>query len=250
MKVTVKNNDIFKRKGDYMDQIKLAGLFYHIRDNKESDLFKGLETILETKDSWWCYRCASMCMKDTRIEPAQRPEYTIKFAKVVFENLEYDLIQRFRKKVIKKPAYQEFIHSEYASNYYEKAYEKHLKELEEARIREEQRKPKPYYYVIKYTDAQKYSHLVYSAKSLEEKSMIVAKERVPYFSYKFIKEVLKTTKMPQEVKKALVMPHAEFVFTSGDKEVIEKLANFLQYKPLYKEYVEEKKKIRVRVPQK
>ena len=79
--------------------------------------------------------------------------------------------------------------------------------------------------------------------------MIVAEARVPYFSYKYVKDVLKTTRLAPEVKKALVMPHVEFVFTSGDEHAIYKLGEFLQHKPLYKEYVEEKRKVRVRVPQ-
>ena len=234
---------------------KLERLFYHIRDDKESNLFKGLEKILESRDSWWCYRCASMCMKDTRIPAEQRPEYTIKFAKVVFESLDYTLIVRFMRKVHSKPAYQEFIKSEYAEFYSRKAYEKYLKEEREKRIREEERKKEKLEflssvpYVEEVTEAQKYSRLVYSAKSLEEKSMIVAAERVPYFSYKYVKDVLKTTKLAQDIKKTLVMPHVEFVFASGDKSTIYKLGEFLQYKPAYKDYIEEQRKVRVRVPQ-
>ena len=234
---------------------ELERLFYHIRDDKDSDLFKGLEKILESRDSWWCYRCASMCMKDTRIPAVQRPEYAIKFVKVVFENLDYELIVRFLSKVSRKPAYQEFIKSEYVAFYEKQAKQKHLKEEEEKRIREERRKEaeleflRSIPHVEELTEAQKYSRLVFHAKSLEEKSMIVAEARVPYFSYKYVKEVLKTTKLAPEVKKALVMPHAEFVFTSGDEHAIKKLGDFLQYKPLYKEYVQAKVKKRVLVPQ-
>lgn len=235
---------------------QLSSIFYRIRDDKSSNLMKGLKTILESKDSLWNYRCASMCLDDTRIPPSQRPSHVIKHVKVFFENLDYELIVRFLRKVDRKPAYQEFIKSEYVSHYSGLAYQKYLKEQEEKRIREEQRKEaeleflRSIPYVEELTDAQKYSRLVYHAKSLEEKSMIVAAERVPYFSYKYIKEVLKTTKIPQEVKKTLVMPHAEFVFSSDDESVIYKLGKFLQYKPLYKDYVEEKHKARVRIPQK
>lgn len=221
----------------------LESLYYHIRDDKNSDFYEGLDQILKSRDSWWCYRCASMCMKDRRIPASQRPEYAIKLARVVFENLDYELIVRFLRKVDRKPAYQEFIKSEYVSYYSRLAYQKYLKEQEEKRIKEEQRKQAELEflnstpYVEELTEAQKYSRLVYSAKSLEEKSMMVAESRVPYFSYKFVKDVLKSTGLLPEVKKALVMPHVEFVFNSGDKESISKLANFLQYKPLYKEYV-------------
>lgn len=234
---------------------ELERLFYHIRDDKDSDLFRGLEKILESRDSWWCYRCASMCMKDTRIPAVQRPEYAIKHAKVFFENLDYEYIVRFLNKVSRKPAYQEFIKSEYVAHYSGLAYQKYLKEQEEKRIREERRKEafleflrsRPY--VEELTEAQKYSRLFKDDESLEEKSVIVAAQRVPYFSYKFVKEVLKTTKMPQEVKKALVMPHAEFVFASGDESAIYKLEKILRHKPAYQEYVKEKRKVRVRVPQ-
>ena len=234
---------------------QLSSIFYRIRDDKSSNLTKGLNEILESKDSLWNYRCASMCLDDTRIPAAQRPSYVIKHAKVFFENLDYELIVRFLRKVDRKPAYQEFIKSEYVSHYGHKAYQKYVKEQEDARIREEETKKteleflNSVSYVEEVTEAQKYSRLVYHAKSLEEKSMIVAAERVPYFSYKFVKEVLKTTKMPQEVKKALVMPHAEFVFASGDEDAIKKLGDFLHYKPAYKGFVEEKHKARVRVPQ-
>lgn len=234
---------------------RLSSLFYRIRDDKSSNLMKGLNEILESKDSEWNYRCASMCLDDTRIPPVQRPTYAIKHAKVFFENLDYEFIVRFLKKVWRRPAYQEFINSEYVAHYSGLAYQKYLKEQEEKRIREEQRKEaeleflssRPRVEIL--TDAQKYSRLFKDDESLEEKSMIVAAERVPYFSYKYVKEVLKTTRVPQEVKKALVMPHVEFVFDSGDETVIYKLVGFLQYKPLYKEYVEEKQKTRVRVPQ-
>lgn len=241
---------------------ELERLFYHIRDDKDSDLFKGLEKILESRDSWWCYRCASMCMKDTRIPAVQRPEYTIKFAEVLFEKYDSSkdkdalhLLIRFVDKVSRKPAYQQYIKSKDMLLYYKEAHELYLKEEEEKRIREEERSKAALEYmrsmphVEELTEAQKYSRLVYHAKSLEEKSMIVAAKRVPYFSYKYVKDVLKTTKMPQEVKKALVMPHVEFVFASGDENAIYKLGEFLQYKPLYKDYVEEKRKVRVRVPQ-
>lgn len=234
---------------------RLSSLFYRIRDDKSSNLMKGLNEILESKDSEWNYRCASMCLDDTRIPPAQRPSHAIKHAKVFFENLDYEFIVRFLNKVSRRPAYQEFIKSEYVAYYSRLAHQKYLKEQEEKRIREEQRKEaeleflRSIPHVEELTEAQKYSRLVYHAKSLEEKSMIVAAERVPYFSYKFVREVLKTTKMPQEVKKALVMPHAEFVFASDDESAIYKLGEFLQYKPLYKEYVQEKRKTRVRVPQ-
>lgn len=234
---------------------RLSSLFYSVRDDKSSNLMKGLNEILESRDSEWNYRCASMCMKDTRIPAVQRPEYAIKHAKVFFENLDYEYIVRFLNKVSRKPAYQEFIKSEYVAHYSGLAYQKYLKEQEEKRIREERRKEafleflrsRPHVEVL--TEAQKYSRLFKDDESLEEKSVIVAAERVPYFSYKFVKEVLKTTKMPQEVKKALVMPHAEFVFASGDEDAIKKLGNFLQYKPAYKGFVEEKRKARVRVPQ-
>lgn len=234
---------------------RLSSLFYRIRDDKSSNLMKGLNEILESKDSEWNYRCASMCLDDTRIPPAQRPSHAIKHAKVFFENLDYELIVRFLRKVDRKPAYQEFIKSEYVAHYSGLAYQKYLKGQEEKRIREEERSKAALEYmrsiphVEELTEAQKYSRLFKDNESLEEKFMIVASERVPYFSYKFVKEVLKTTKMPQEVKKALVMPHVEFVFASGDESAIYKLGDFLQYKPLYKEYVQEKRKTRVRVPQ-
>lgn len=234
---------------------RLSSLFYRIRDDKSSNLMKGLNEILESRDSEWNYRCASMCLDDTRIPAAQRPSHAIKHAKVFFENLDYEFIIRFLRKVSRKPAYQEFIKSEYVAHYSGLAYQKYLKEQEEKRIREEERTKaalehmRSIPHVEELTDAQKYSRLFKDDESLEEKSMIVAEARVPYFSYKFIKEVLKTTRMPQEVKKALVMPHAEFVFASGDESSIKKLGEFLQYKPLYKEYVEQKQKSRVRVPQ-
>lgn len=229
---------------------KLSSLFYRIRDDKSSNLMKGLNEILESKDSEWNYRCASMCLDDTRIPPAQRPSHAIKHAKVFFENLDYEFIMRFLNKVSRKPAYQEFIKSEYVTHYSRLAYQKYLKEQEEKRIREERLKAALEYmrsipHIEELTDAQKYSRLFKNDESLEEKSMIVAAQRVPYFSYKYVKEVLKTTKIPQEVKKALVMPHVEFVFASGDESAIYKLGEFLQYKPAYKEYVEEKRKARV-----
>lgn len=235
---------------------KLESLFYHIRDDKKSDLFKGLDIILESRNPWWCYRCASMCIKDSRIPSTERPEYTIKFAKVVFENLNYDLIVRFLKKVARKPAYQEFIKSEYVMFYSNQAYQKYLSEAKETSIKEAQRKETELKflssvpYVEELTETQKYSRLVCNAKSLEEKSLIVEVAGVAYFSYKYIKEVLTTTKIPQEVKKALVIPHAEFVFESEDENTKKKLGEFLQYKPLYKEYVIEKQKSRTCVPQK
>jgi len=241
---------------------ELERLFYHIRDDKDSDLFKGLEKILESRDSWWCYRCASMCMKDTRIPAVQRPEYAIKFAEVLFEKYDSSkdkealhLLIRFIDKVSRKPAYQEYIKAKDMLHYYQEAHELYLKEEDEKRIREERRKEaeleflRSIPHVEELTEAQKYSRLVYSAKTLEEKSMRVAEARVPYFSYKYVKEVFKTTKIPQEVKKALVIPHIEFVFASGDRETISKLGRFIQYKPLYKEYIEETGKVRVRMPQ-
>ena len=234
---------------------KLLELFYHIRDDKSSDLFKGLEEILVSRDSLCCYNCASMCMEDKRIPSEKRPEYAIRFARVVFESLDYELIERFLKKVDRKPAYQEFIKSEFVVVCRKQAYQKYLEEVELQEQRDEQARQREIDflnsipYVEKITEAQEYSRLVYSAKSLEEKSIIVLASNVPYFSYKYVKEVLKTTGIPQEAKKALVMPHAEFVFTSGDEVVIKKLADFLQYKPLYKEYVDKKQKARKRVPQ-
>lgn len=234
---------------------KLSSLFYRIRDDKSSNLMKGLNIILESKDSEWNYRCASMCLDDTRIPPSQRPSHVIRHAEVFFENLDYELIVRFLNKVSRKPAYQEFIKSEYVAHYSGLAYQKYLKEQEEKRIREERRKEaeleflRSIPHVEELTEAQKYSRLFKDDESLEEKSVIVAAQRVPYFSYKYVKEVLKTTKMPQEVKKALVMPHVEFVFASGDESVIYKLGKILQHKPVYQEYVEEKRKVRVRVPQ-
>lgn len=241
---------------------ELERLFYHIRDDKDSDLFKGLEKILESRDSWWCYRCASMCMKDTRIPAVQRPEYTMKFAEVLFEKYDSSkdkealhLLIRFIDKVSRKPAYQEYIKSKDMMFYYREAHELYLKEEEEKRIREEERTKAALEYmrsiphVEELTEAQKYSRLFKDNESLEEKSVIVASQGVPYFSYKYIKEVLKTTGLSQEIKKALVMPHAEFVFTSGDESAIYKLGKFLKYKPAYKDYVEEKRKARVRVPQ-
>ena len=233
----------------------LEKLFYNIRDDKNSDLFKGLEKILESKDSWWNYRCASMCIKDKRISAEQRHVYAIRHAEILFENNDFELIVRFLDKVDRKPAYQQYIKSKDRLFYYRELQKKHLQEQADAQLREEQRKERELNflnsipYVEELTEQQEYSRLVFGAKTLEEKSFLVAEARMPYFSYKYIKEVLKTTGLSQEIKKALVMPHAEFVFASGNKEVITKLEDFLQYKPLYKEYVEQKQKTRVRVPQ-
>ena len=225
-------------------------VLYHIRDNKDSDIFEGIEEIIESKETEWCYRCASLCMKDVRIPPTDRPKYTIKCIEVLFEKYdkglagkeELELIIRFIWKVVRKPAYKEYINSKKDIRVYEKELADIIKreeeEYKERAERYNREHPMPIDSFL--TDGQKYTHLVRSITSLDKKSEIVANERVPYFSYKFIKEVLKTPRLSPEIKKALVIPHADYVFQSGDEAAIEKLSYFLQYKPLYQEYVQEK----------
>jgi len=67
-----------------------------------------------------------------------------------------------------------------------------------------------------------------------------------YWNYKCIKFVLNIRNLSKEEKHNLITPHVEIVLNSEDTEIIKQLSKLLQFKPNYKNYTNNKKKIKTK----
>lgn len=204
------------------------------------DTLEHLRKILNCGDIGIVYLGFENCLENKFLSKETRFNLVIEFyEKIIYSKHDenFNVKMRATKKLESISEYKEYLKDKPSSEEYRKMFIAWMKELKQRKLEADNQKILLSFGQLQTINQQLYGRLIYGIESLDEKSKKVISTNNPYFSYKFIKDVLKTTKLDKETKKNLVMPHAEFVFNSNDQETIEKLITLLQPKPLYTEYV-------------
>lgn len=244
----------------------LKEYYYTIKKIKNCNIDKLLKYILESKNSYWNYRCALLCMTEKRIQKTKRTEYVIKHAEIIFENNDLELIIAFLNKISNKPEYQSYIEKKPSILHFKNKLENEKKEKkhkEEKRQNEITHKKNQYITIfiginnLNITENEKselilntdnpeinYNAIIYLNINKEQKKKHLQKileSNHPYWNYKCIKYILNKKNLSQKEKEALLINHITVVFNSTDFETIDKLSKILSLKSEYKKYINKRK---------
>ena len=240
--------------------------FYAARDFNGVNIYEHLNVVLNSNNAFLNYLCLRSLFKSKYIKGEDRFNQVLKHADVIFNSNDYKYIIKVMDFLGRRPEYKDYLSSKGDYYHYQKMYEEEEKEKERVRKQELEEYNKKY---AKDLIAEPpFSSPKYSSKNEEELSKIVFEINIPewhfmmvrdyninkfkhlqalidskdaYWNYKCVKYFVKTKDLDDELKNLLALLCADVVYNSGNIEVINKLNQFLCNKPLYQDYVEEKK---------
>ena len=251
-------------KKELIDNLEYC--YQQIKKEKEHNITKCLQIILESKNSYWNYRVATLYLSYKKIPSNERISYVIRHAEILFENNDLEYIIRFLKNIYNKPIYEEYLKSKESIEYYQEQLKQKIKkarEAEEARQKElskikniEERKYEEIRFVNK-TELEISEYILnlnnpeydyYAITNLrlnpiqkEKHFQRILDSKNPYWNYKCVKKIFRSNlyEKPEKVKK--IYEHSQIVINNNDKEIINKLVKFLKNKKIYNALITDKK---------